>query len=89
MREFGVGAVGSVDHREVTDRAYSPERKSTPKEVHVKGANTMVGETSRLHLLSAIFAMKRWFYIVLGVLIGTALLYSIVEFISPETTLWR
>jgi hypothetical protein len=33
--------------------------------------------------------MKRWFYLVLGVLIGTALLYWIVEFISPETNLWR
>ena len=33
--------------------------------------------------------MKRWFYTVLGVLIGTALVYWIVEFISPKTALWR
>jgi hypothetical protein len=33
--------------------------------------------------------MKRWFYIVLGFILGTVLLYFIGEFISPKTNLWR
>ena len=36
-----------------------------------------------------IFSMLRWLYIVLGVILGTAALYWVVEFISPKTNLWH
>ena len=35
------------------------------------------------------FAMKHWLYIVLGFILGTALLYFTGEFILPRTNLWR
>jgi len=36
-----------------------------------------------------IFSMRRWLYIVLGVILGTAVLYWVGEFISPKTNFWR
>jgi len=33
--------------------------------------------------------MKPWFYIVLGVILGSALFYWIGELISPKTDVWQ